>query len=467
MHIAFLNPQGNFDPQDRYWTQHPDFGGQLVYVKQVANALTAQGHTVDILTRRIVDPRWPGFESRQDAYPAGARIVRLHAGPNDRFVPKEDLWPLLGSDWVPDILAFYGGDLPHVFTAHYGDGGISAALLRSITGIPYTFTAHSLGAQKRDGLLAAGESIDEDRYHFTRRLEAERVAMNHAGIVITSTNQERYAQYGHSAYAGAIDPNDDRRFAVVPPGVDQTVFYPGDADDSTARQIRAFLKRDLETSRIELPAVVSSSRLDPKKNHRVLIDAFGHSEELRSRANLVLITGAIEDPLHDDGPASRSERRVLAGLREAITAYDLGGAVSGFAIGNQRSLADAYRFFAARTSVFALTALYEPFGLAPLEAASTGLPVVVTRNGGPAESLRDERGEYGVLVDPSDPDDVASGLLRALDQWHHFAREGRRRVLERYTWDRTAQGYVAAIERALTVPVHPTEPIPAWCSLRS
>ena len=30
MHIVFMNPQGNFDPQDSYLTEHPDFGGQLV-----------------------------------------------------------------------------------------------------------------------------------------------------------------------------------------------------------------------------------------------------------------------------------------------------------------------------------------------------------------------------------------------------------------------------------------------------
>jgi sucrose-phosphate synthase len=37
MRIAFLNPQGNFDPGDSYWTEHPDFGCQLVYVKQLIN----------------------------------------------------------------------------------------------------------------------------------------------------------------------------------------------------------------------------------------------------------------------------------------------------------------------------------------------------------------------------------------------------------------------------------------------
>ena len=104
--------------------------------------------------------------------------------------------------------------------------------------------------------------------------------------------------------------------------------------------------------------------------------------------------------------------------------------------------------------MFALTALYEPFGLAPLEAAAAGLAVVATRNGGPSESLIDEDGEYGVLVDPADPHDIAAGLERALgDEWGKLAAAGRQRVHDRYTWDRTAEGYLAAVERA----VQPTE----------
>ena len=55
MHIVFLNPQGNFDPKDSYLTEHPDFGGQLVYVKEVAQAMVDLGHRVDIVTRRIRD----------------------------------------------------------------------------------------------------------------------------------------------------------------------------------------------------------------------------------------------------------------------------------------------------------------------------------------------------------------------------------------------------------------------------
>ena len=104
----------------------------------------------------------------------------------------------------------------------------------------------------------------------------------------------------------------------------------------------------------------------------------------------------------------------------------------------------------------------EPFGLAPLEAAAAGLPVVATRNGGPSESLVDDNGEYGVLINPTDPSDIADGLIRALgSEWDSLAAAGRQRVLDRYTWDRTAEGYVSAIEAAVAdngrslLPIHP------------
>ena len=48
MHILFVNPQGNFDKLDSYWTMHPDFGGQLVYVKEIATAMANLGHKIAI-----------------------------------------------------------------------------------------------------------------------------------------------------------------------------------------------------------------------------------------------------------------------------------------------------------------------------------------------------------------------------------------------------------------------------------
>src|SRR3954471_10207914 len=166
MHITMLNPQGNFDPKDSYWTAHPDFGGQLVYVKQIALAMGALGHQVDIVTRQIIDPKWPEFAAPTDSYPGNpnVRILRIPCGP-PTFLVKEELWPYLGTEFVPNLLELYKteGHLPDAIAAHYGDGGLCAAVMvrRSGVQIPFTFTAHSLGAQKMDKLHVNRRNLAE------------------------------------------------------------------------------------------------------------------------------------------------------------------------------------------------------------------------------------------------------------------------------------------------------------------
>jgi sucrose-phosphate synthase len=456
LHVAFINPQGNFDPEDSYWTAHPDFGGQLVYVKELGLAMGNLGHRVDIVTRRIVDPDWPEFAADTDSYPdaPNVRILRIPCGP-DEFLPKEELWPYLGTEFVPRLLNLYEHEdsMPDVVTAHYGDGGLCAAMIEERAGIPFSFTAHSLGAQKMDKMKIARPDIAEAdaRYHFARRIVAERLAMNRSNVNVTSTGQERFNQYTHNAYRGAVDPTDDTRFAAVPPGVALQIFDRSstyDGEEAVHELVEASLERDLRPGRVDLPCVVASSRLDPKKNHLALVEAFAGSQTLRESANLVILTGSLENPLEDYGSARDEERAVLASLIEVIDRAGMRGEVSMFAVRGQRALAAAYRHLARRRSVFALTALYEPFGLAPLEAMAAGLPAVVTKFGGPAESMREGDEEYGILVDPTDPEDVGGGLYTLTsspEAWERYASAGYGRVLARYTWERTAEGYLQAI----------------------
>jgi sucrose-phosphate synthase len=66
--------------------------------------------------------------------------------------------------------------------------------------------------------------------------------------------------------------------------------------------------------------------------------------------------------------------------------------------------------------------------------------------------LRAGEWEFGVLVDPASLEDIAQGLLRVLrssEAWEHFHQAGMQRVLSRYTWERTAQGYLDVIEDVL------------------
>ncbi|HEY9604117.1 MAG TPA: glycosyltransferase [Allocoleopsis sp.] len=465
MHIGFLNPQGNFDLGNSYISEHPDFGGQLIYVREVAIAMAKKGHKVDILTRQIIDPDWPEFAEPFDRYPGAnnVRLIRLPAGPKE-FLRKELLWPHLVADWVPNILKFYReeGSLPDVMTAHYADGGLSGVLIEDETGIPFTFTAHSLGAQKMDQLGVTSEDLVEieEQFHFKDRILAERLSMNRSAINITSTRQERFEQYSHPAYQGAVDVNDDSRFAVIPPGVDCSVFgadVRSEHEEAIHDYVQERLARDIAESRRDLPAIVASSRLAPKKNILGLVQAFAMSPALQERANLVLLTGGLDDPLREEANDDVTEQAVLSPTRQVVEDDNLWGKIAAFGLSEQgqEALAATYRYLARRCSVFALTALYEPFGLAPLEAAAAGLPVVATQNGGPSESLREGVREYGILVDPEDPADIARGLERLIcneQEWEYFAHAGQERVLKCYTWDSTTQNYLNAIAQILSSP---------------
>ncbi len=477
MHIGFLNPQGNFDAADSYWTDHPDFGGQLVYVKQLALAMAEQGHQVDILTRQIIDPDWPEFAEQFDAYAdaPNVRIIRLPAGPKE-FLRKELLWSHLARDWVPNILQFYReeGKLPDAMTAHFGDGGICAVLIQAETGIPFTFTGHSLGAWKMDKfhLTPLNLAQKDEYFHFGRRLVAERLSMNHSAVTVTSTKQqERFHQYAHPAYQGAVDVNDDEHFATIPPGVNAARFSPDvrlENEEAIYERIRNFLARDIAEERRHLPAIIAASRLEPKKNHLGLVTAFARRVNLTEKANLVILTKGVDNPLKEKSRDEVSEIEVLAPMRDLIEEKGLAGKISAFPVPNQGALAATYRFFAQSRSVFALVSHHEPFGLAPLEAALAGLPVVATKNGGPQESLRRGDEEYGVLVDPESFRDIANGLERIIcnpQVWEDLHTRGHQHVLENYTWKQTAQGYLEQLEKIVAnseaykgrelLPIHP------------
>ena len=55
----------------------------------------------------------------------------------------------------------------------------------------------------------------------------------------------------------------------------------------------------------------------------------------------------------------------------------------------------------------------EPFGLVVAEAMASGLPVIASSSGGPAEMISDRRN--GLLVDPTDVDALAAAMRELAD----------------------------------------------------
>lgn len=466
-HVAFLNPQANFDPKDSYWTEHPDFGGQLVYVKELSQALAKIGIKVDIITRQINDPDWPEFKDLYDSYPNydNLRIIRLPFG-GDKFLAKEKLWPHL-KKYIDAIAEFYDeeGAFPDFFTSHYADGGLAGVLLKEKMETPFSFTAHSLGAQKMDKLNFSEKNFDKliNRYQFHSRLIAERLSMKFSNQIIVSTVQERKKQYSHPYYEGAVEVANDSKFSVIPPGVNTDIFN-GNYSKKTAQKVENYLKRDLAAERLNKPAIICASRLDQKKNHIGLVKAFAKAKKVQAEANLIITLRGIENPFLDYSSASKEEKEILDQIMEVIENNQLAGKVSIFSLASQKELAACYGYLAEKKSIFALTSFYEPFGLAPLEAMAAGLPAVVTKNGGQSEIMGAD--EFGILIDPESTEDIARGLRKIIAKdkiWQEYHLKAKKRVQSNYTWHQTAKKYLKAMEKGLSfrIPVIHSE-IPAY-----
>ena len=198
-------------------------------------------------------------------------------------------------------------------------------------------------------------------------------------------------------------------------GVDAEVVELGvDAD--------AFASGPRERTR----SVLSVGALHPLKGHQFVIEALGTVPADR-RPPLVVV--ADRGPL--DGPLRELAARlgVQLELRQKIPFAEV---------------VAAYR----SAGVLACGQIREPFGLITLEAMAAGTPAVAVDEGGLRETVEHER--TGLLT-PRDPSAFGQALVRALDDRalsERLVENGLRAVRERWTWERTAEGYDRLLREA-------------------
>jgi glycosyltransferase involved in cell wall biosynthesis len=98
----------------------------------------------------------------------------------------------------------------------------------------------------------------------------------------------------------------------------------------------------------------------------------------------------------------------------------------------------------AECELAVVPSLYEGFSLPAIEAMSCAAPLVTT-TGGALPEVVGEDGETALTVPPGDPSALAVAILRMLADpglRAHLGAAGRARVLDRFTWRRTAQGMI-------------------------
>ena len=393
-----------------------DAGGMNVYVVELARQLAACGIEVEIFTRATSSQLPPTVEMAD-----GIRVRHVVAGPLEGLTKSE--LPAQLCTFARDVLRTAAAQPVGYFDvlhSHYWLSGQVGALARDRWSVPLVHSMHTM-AKVKNASLATGDSPEPQ----TRVIGEEQV-VDVADLLIANTSEEKrqlVELYGASP----------ERIRVIPPGVDLTVFTPGD---------RAAARRRLGMP-TDAVVVLFVGRIQPLKAPDVVIAAaaelLARRPELRER----LVVPVIGGP-------SGSGFDTPRGLVELASALGVADVVRFVAPVEQARLADYYR----AATVACVPSYNESFGLVAVEAQACGTPVVAADVGGLTTAVR--HGSSGLLVSGHEPRHYATaleGLITEPERLHGF-RLAAVEHARRFGWERTttltlaAYGDAAAAVRA-------------------
>ena len=480
--IVLVSPHGWFGQEDVLG--RPDTGGQVVYVLDQARSLEQQMEEqnklagldglgvrpkVIILTRLIANNDGTRSNQRLEKVygTENAWILRVpfrEFNPNitHNWISRFEIWPYLETyaiDAERELLAEFQGR-PDLIVGNYSDGNLVAFLLARRLKVTQCIIAHALEKSKYLFSNLYWQDL-EDKYHFSLQFTADLLAMNAANFVISSTYQEivgtpegvgQYESYKCFTMPDLYHVVNgielfSPKFNVVPPGVNENVYFPYTRKEDRMESDRARLENMLFDQddpahifgKLDDPSkrpLFSMARLDRIKNLTGLAECFGKNQKLQEHCNLILVAGKLR--VEESG--DNEERDEIIKLYRIIEEYNLGGKIRWLGVRLPKSESgEIYRVIADRQGIFVQPALFEAFGLTILEAMISGLPTFATQFGGPLEIIQDKFN--GFYINPTQLEEMAEKILAFVTQcdrnskyWHEISQRGIERVYSTYTW---------------------------------
>ena len=399
LRIAYLVYRGN-----------PHCGGQGVYSRHLTAELANLGHQVEVFAGQP----WPVLE---DSVPLN-EVASLDLYRRDN--PFRTPWPHEIRTLVDlqEYLLMCSAGFPEPYTfsvrarkllqARRNDFDIvhdnqclGTGLLGMLDdGWPLVHTLHHPITVDRDLELAAAT-------RFTRKLTLRRWYGFLNMQMRVARCLPRHLTVSENSKIDIVDQMGvaPERLHIVPVGVDQTRF-----------------RRMPHITRVPGRLMTTASADVPLKGLTYLLDALAKVRVERPDAHLVV----IGQPRHKSKIPAQIEQ---LGLRDAVQF------VSGV---TDERIVELY----GEAEIAVVPSLYEGFSLPAIEAMACGTPVVAT-TGGALPEVVGRHGESGMLVPVADPSALAAQITEVLaspDLQARLGEGGRRRVLDRFTWRKTAEG---------------------------
>jgi len=258
---------------------------------------------------------------------------------------------------------------------------LSAYIVHRLTGIPYSFTAHSTDI------------------YVDRTMLGEKIA--HAAFVVTISDYNRKLLSG-------LYPNARSKVAVVHCGVDPNVFAPRQRQTND----RPF-------------SILCVARLLEVKGHPYLLQSCARLKE-RGRSFRCLLVG--------DGP-DRADIETMIRDLEIDDCVELLGAQPQHVVTDLMAQSDVVILTSQTTS----RGQKEGIPVVLMEAMATGLPVIATEIGGVSELVDHERS--GLLVPERDVDAIVDAICELSDRPDYaeqLGEAGRRKVLDEFNLHKNA-----------------------------
>ncbi len=364
-----------------------DTGGQVYYVKALAS--NSDNYNVDLVTRRVdprICPQFGGIAKNlgkdinydvecqwHDCEDIRSRVLRVPAGGDFKFVPKEEIVPFL-PELIDNLYEFYKkegsiNDI-EVVEGHYRDGMLAADMLCSKvyneTGRRpiMLVTSHSLGHKKYERNLpqykAGNISEEEWNWHnFEQRVAHEKYAFDTSDIIIATSPDEETRLLAEPYLA------DKSKITIIPPGYNDKIFAPLSPQEINKLKYRFEYKNIYnEDCSIDLTDKKVVSSLG-----RVVRDK-GFCELSRSMAEIM-----SKDPNVVFMVSAEATNPVTLECQEILKEFE--DRVVFLPSLNQQEMAKVYNV----SSVFVMSSLNEAFGMVPIEAMGCKTAVIVGRSG--------------------------------------------------------------------------------------